>query len=50
MTIGVGTCLKIGFFGALGAALFSIALSVIALIIAVALGLSLGGLGTLLNR
>lgn len=50
VTIGAGTCIKIGFFGALGAALLSIVLTVIGLIIAVALGLSLGGLGALLNR
>lgn len=50
VTIGAGTCIKIGFFGALGATLFSIILSVIGLIIVLALGLSLGGLGSLLNR
>ncbi len=50
VTIGAGTCIKIGFFGALGATLFSIVLSAIGLIIVLALGLSLGGLGALLNR
>jgi hypothetical protein len=44
VTISAGTAIKIGFFGALGALLFSIIVSVIGLVIVLVLGLSLGGL------
>ncbi|MGI8458703.1 MAG: hypothetical protein ACR2LI_11400 [Propionibacteriaceae bacterium] len=50
VTIGAGTAFKIGFFGALGATVFSIILSVIFVIIALVLGLSLAGLGGLFNN
>ncbi len=50
VTIGAGTAFKIGFFGALGATVFSIILSVVFVIIALALGIGLGGLGGLFNN
>jgi hypothetical protein len=50
VTIGAGTAFKIGFFGALGATVFSIILSVIFLVIALVLGLSFAGLSGVFNR
>ncbi|QDP95586.1 hypothetical protein FOE78_06395 [Microlunatus elymi] len=41
MLIGAGTALKLGFFFALGATLFSLLLTVVAAIIALIFGLSL---------
>jgi len=42
--ISAGTAMKIGFFGAFGALLFSLVVSIIALVMTLVLGLSLGGL------
>jgi hypothetical protein len=44
VSISAGTAMKIGFFGAFGALLFSIIVSVVGLVIVLVLGLSLGGL------
>jgi hypothetical protein len=44
LTISAGTAMKIGFFGAFGALLFSIVVAVIGVVIVLVLGLSLGGL------
>ena len=45
VSISAGTAMKIGFFGAFGALLFSIIVSVVGLVIVLVLGLSIGGLG-----
>ena len=44
VSISAGTAMKIGFFGAFGALLFSIIVSIIGFVIVLVLGLSLGGL------
>ncbi len=44
VSISAGTAMKIGFFGAFGAFLFSIVVSIIGLVIVLVLGLSVGGL------
>lgn len=44
VSISAGTAMKIGFFGAFGALLFSIIVSILGFVIVLVLGLSLGGL------
>jgi len=44
VSISAGTAMKIGFFGAFGALLFSIIVSVIGFVIVLVLGLSFGSL------
>lgn len=44
VSISAGTAMKIGFFGAFGALLFSIIVSIIGFVIVLVLGLSLNGL------
>jgi len=44
VSISAGTAMKIGFFGALGALLFSIIVTIIGAVIVLVLGLSLNGL------
>lgn len=44
VSISAGTAMKIGFFGAFGALLFSIIVSIIGFVIVLVLGLSIGGL------